>query len=142
MADFILTAVSPEPRIWKGDHGDFAIYEVSFEGEQGHGKAELKQKASTPAPSVGQTLDAEIVQKPGRPAELKKVWKQGGSSNGGGKRGTDYRTPEQIMRGYCHTHALRYWELKHAADPTFRFGSWSAYIEIVDLFYSDITGAS
>jgi hypothetical protein len=68
---------------------------------------------------------------------FKKSYSKGGGSNGKG----DYRSPEQIMRGYCHTHALKYWELKHAADPAFAFASWADYTKVVDLFYADIQDA-
>lgn len=83
MSEFTLTAVAPDPKLWTGDHGEFAIYDVEFEGAQGRGTAQLKQKSSTPPPTPGMKLDAEIVQRGGRPAELKRIFKQNGT--GGGK---------------------------------------------------------
>jgi hypothetical protein len=108
VSQYTLTSVDPEPRIWKGEHGDFAIYTVSFEGEQGKGDGEIKQKASTQAPTVGATLDAEIVQKGGRPPELKRVWKENAprGSNGGGFRSRDPKDTAQIVRQHSQHVAI------------------------------------
>jgi hypothetical protein len=138
--DFTLTSVDPDPKPWTGDHGTFLIYKVSFEGEQGRGDAEMKTKSSSPAPTAGQVIDAEIVQKGGRPPELKRIWKD--TRSNGKPKGGDYRSPEQIMRGFAHMNALKYWELKHASDPEFAFASWQDYLKIVDLFFADIEGAA
>lgn len=143
MSDFTIERVNGM-REWTGDHGTFHIFEVEFTGAQGAGTAEIKRKDSSPAPVAGETIDAEIIRKGDR-TELKRIYKPGGgsSSNGGGGRGKpgEFRSPEQIIRGYAHMNALNYWELKHAADPTFQFASWGDYTAIVQLFYDDIKGA-
>jgi hypothetical protein len=96
MPEFTLTAVKPEVRYWEGEHGRFAIYDVSFEGSQGRGDAQIKQKDSSPAPTVGQTVDAEIVhKKPGFPPELKRNYQQGGRG-GGGSGGWKSKSPEEV----------------------------------------------
>jgi hypothetical protein len=85
MPDFTLTAVQTPPKPWSGQYGDFHIYDVSFTGEQGQGDAQIKQKASSPAPTVGQVIDAEIVPKPGFPSELKRIPKQQNGFAAGGR---------------------------------------------------------
>lgn len=92
MSQFTLTAVDPEPRVWEGDHGAFHIWTIAFEGLQGRvDEGELKQKATTPAPTVGQTVDGEIVSKPGRKPELKKIFSPNGG--GGGFKGGGGKSP-------------------------------------------------
>lgn len=143
MSNFTILSVNGMKE-WTGDHGTFHIYDVDFDGEQGRGAGQIKQKDTSPAPTVGQVIDAEIVQKPGRPPELKRVWKQ--SSNGGGASGRSYgKSPEeraQIARMNAHGHALKYWEMKYAADTSFRIASWEDYLKVVELFYADVKAAA
>jgi hypothetical protein len=143
MSQFTITAVSPDPpREWTGDHGTFLIYDIEFEGEQGRGKGDTKRKADSPAPKVGDVLDAEIVQKAGRRPELKRIPRQnGGSLGGGGSRGKSPQESRQIARMNSHAHALTYWKLKRDSDPSFAIDSWDEYTAIVDLFFGDVLKA-
>jgi len=141
MPDFRVEAPVTELERFSTDKGSFVVYEIGFSGAEGKGTIRHKRKDSSPAPTPGETLDAEIKQTKDGP-ELKRVWKQNGSRPSGSKSGADFRTPEQIMRGWAHSHALNYWTLKHGADPTFTFASWGDYLKIVCAFYDDIKGAS
>jgi hypothetical protein len=82
MSEFTITGVSPEPRIWKGEHGTFHIWEVMFRGPQGEGTADHKRKASSPAPQAGETFDGEIVHKGEHKPELKRIWKSESQTQG------------------------------------------------------------
>lgn len=138
MAEFTITAVGGN-REWTGDHGTFVIYDVSFEGATGKGDGQIKQKQTTAPPTPGLVLDAELVQKGSFPPELKRIPKNGGGfGGGGGGKSPDERA--QIARMNAHAHAMKYWELKHAADPSFGFASWGDYIKVVDLFHGDVMG--
>lgn len=142
MSEFVLTAVETPPKEWTGDHGTFHIYTVQFKGDQGEGTAQIKQKASSPAPTEGQTLDAEIVHKrEGLPPELKRIYQNrngGGSKKGGG----DYRSPEQIMRSFAHSHALKWLEIKAGMGKLEEALDWPTYQRLVSQFYGDVKDIS
>lgn len=55
---FKITAVSPEVREYETKFGEMKSYKVRFEGSQD--VVEISQKASTPAPTVGQELEGTI----------------------------------------------------------------------------------
>ena len=111
MADFTITAVEDGYREWAGEHGTFRIFDVRFEGQQGNGEAEIKRKSSSPAPTVGEVVDAEIVQKAGRKPELKRVYKPPGGSGPRGNGGGNWRprSPEEtraINRAVAQKNAI------------------------------------
>lgn len=89
MPDFTITGVGDEER-FSTQNGEFVSYQVEFEGSQGRGTAFHKRKASSPVPSVGEVIDAELVQKNGK-TELKRIWKQ----DGGGSNGFSGKSPDQ-----------------------------------------------
>lgn len=104
MADFTITAVEDGYREWTGEHGTFRIFDVRFEGQQGNGEAEIKRKSSSPAPTVGEVIDAEIVQKAGRKPELKRVYKPPGGS--GPRAGRSPQESAQIVRQHSQHVAI------------------------------------
>lgn len=56
MPNFTITeVVSQKP--WDSKYGPMIAYKVRFEGEQGTGEAQLNQKAGSPAPKIGETVD-------------------------------------------------------------------------------------
>lgn len=144
MSDFTLTAVKPEPRIWKGEYGEFAIYDVSFEGDQGQGDAQIKTKATSPAPTVGQVIDAEIVTKPGFPSELKRIPKQQGGFNGGnGSRGKSPQESRQIARMAAQKAAIQLLDAEMRAGMVRPEGLKASELLTprIDFFFNDILKA-
>lgn len=113
MSDFAIDEVLSEDHFHiapKGEFkgGDFVSYEIMFSGDQGKGTGFTKRKEGSPAPVAGETFDGELVQKNGK-TELKKVWKQGGSSNGGsGWKPRDPRETRQIIHQHAQKVALQY----------------------------------
>lgn len=111
MAEFVLTAVEMPPKEWTGDHGTFHIYTVQFKGDQGEGTAQIKQKASSPAPTEGQTLDAEIVHKrEGLPPELKRIYQN--RNGGGAPRQRDPVETKRIIHQHAQKVAIEYVKAK------------------------------
>jgi hypothetical protein len=95
VSDFTITEVlGQEP--FQTEHGQFVAYEVRFEGEDGNGVAQHNRKSSSPMPTIGEVIDAEIIHKGDR-TTLKKIWKPAGvgASNGGGRSPQDTK---QIVR--------------------------------------------
>lgn len=146
MSDFQVLAPVKELERFSTDKGEFVVFEIGFSGDQGRGTIRHKRKSSSPAPAPGDVIDGEIVHGKDGP-ELKRIWKQqaGGNGSGGGGGRSYGKSPEeraQIARMNAHGHALKYWEMKYAADASFHIASWKDYLEIVDLFYADVKAAA
>ena len=115
------------------DHGDFKVYALSLQGQDG--TVELKQKAASPPPAQGQRIDGTIEDGP-----YGKVFKKEFAPRTGGG-GKSPKESAQIARMNAQTQALKYWELKHTADPSFVIASWGDFTRIVNLFFDDVRAA-
>jgi len=105
MSEFTITAVHGHKPWTSEQYGTFNIYDVEFEGLTASGKGQIKQKESTAAPTVGMTIDAELVRKGDYPPELKRIPKQGGGGGGGWKP----KSPEEhqaINRAVAQKNAI------------------------------------
>jgi hypothetical protein len=94
-----------ERREWEGNYGPMVSYKVTLAGS---GKAEIAQKPTTPAPTVGQTIEGtlEPSKNPAFPPKLKKAQQAFG---GGGGRPAG-RSPEEsrtIVRQHSQHMALK-----------------------------------
>ena len=120
-------------------NGDFVSYYVRFSGEQGIGEALHKRKASSPAPNVGEVIDAEIVHK-GDKTELKRVWKQnGGGSSGGGSKGyDDPKTIARITRSHAQKMALEHAKVLHFSGKLAENYGVESLKPIIDWFENDV----
>jgi hypothetical protein len=101
MPDFTIREVLGEERFTIEGKGEFVAYNVTFDGEQGSGTAQHKRKASSPAPTVGEVIDGELVQRNGK-TELKRVWKDK-PPTGGGRSPQDTK---QIVRRHSQHMAM------------------------------------
>ena len=115
------------------DHGEFKVYSLILQGEDK--PVELKQKAASAPPAQGQRIDGTIEDGP-----YGKVFKKEFAPRTGGG-GKSPKESAQIARMNAQTQALKYWELKHTADPSFVIASWGDFTRIVDLFYGDVKAA-
>jgi hypothetical protein len=84
------------------ENGSFVSYTVKFTGEQGAGTAQHTRKSASPAPTVGEVLDAELTTKNGKP-QLKRIWKDKPPSGGGGRSPQDTK---QIVRQHSQHMAM------------------------------------
>ncbi len=104
MSTFVIEEVLSQEE-FSTEHGVFRAYEVRFSGDTAKGIATHKRKASSPPPTPGETIDAEIIRK-GERTELKRVWQPNrpGASSGG-------RSPQdtrQIVRQHSQKVAMQY----------------------------------
>lgn len=140
MSDFTITEVGGK-EVFSNDHGEFAVYEVDFTGDQGTGHAIHKRKSSSPAPVPGEVIDAEIVHKNGK-VELKRVWKQNGSGGGGGFTGAG-KSPEQqrsIVRQHSQDMAIRHCQILHLRGELGDVYNVEKLKPIIDWFVRDAEG--
>jgi hypothetical protein len=119
MSQFTITKVLGS-REWKPPEGDktFVFYDILFEGDQGKADdlskpASWKTLKGEPAPTDGQTVDAEMVHKDGK-VKLEPVRKGGWGGRGGGGG----KTPQERAE-------IRRMAAQKAAVETFR-----AYVEL------------
>jgi hypothetical protein len=59
MAEYKVTAVSPQTKPWSSQYGDMVTYYVKVEGREDV-PVQVNKKASSPAPQVGEVLNGEI----------------------------------------------------------------------------------
>lgn len=140
MSDFKIEEVLSQES-FSTEHGQFVSYEVRFSGEQGSGVAQHKRKASSPAPAVGEVIDAELVQKNGK-TELKRVWKQNGGG-GGSSTGRSPQDTKQIVRQHSQHMAILWAAVlqKEGLQPNpDSFKPWLK--NLIDWFHQDAEGAS
>lgn len=102
---YTVDSVHAEVRAVTLEHGEFKSYKVDLAGPEGlHAGVELFQKAASPAPRVGQTLDGQIEQGKYGP-KFKKTPKPFGA---GGVRVRDPRESAMIVRQHSQDMALQY----------------------------------
>lgn len=75
---YTIKAVSPETRTYQTQYGDMVSYRVKFEETDDNTIVEVSQKASTPAPTVGQVLNGTIDMSSKFGPKFKKEYSQGG----------------------------------------------------------------
>lgn len=108
MASFQILAVSDSTREWKTKDGQktFIAYKVQFKGDQGEGSAELSRLNSSPAPAVGQTIDADLKNdNPAFPAKL--IEKRSFGGKGGGKSPQERAEIRRMASQKCALELLR-----------------------------------
>jgi hypothetical protein len=142
VSDFEITEVSEEePKSWTGDHGTFLIYEIQAKGGQGEGYFDVKRKASSPAPTVGETIDAEIVRKGDRKPELKRIRKQDGASSSSPARGNWSPEKERsIVRQHSQKVAVMWLTLMQARGKIPEDADKDFLIKYIDFFQNDAEG--
>lgn len=118
MTDFKVLAPVTELERFSTDKGTFVVYEIGFDGNDGKGTIRHKRKDSSPAPTPGETMDAEIKQTKDGP-ELKRVWKQNAPSNGSGGYKEDPRKSAEIRRMACQRAAIELLTAEVHAGLTF-----------------------
>jgi hypothetical protein len=115
-AEFEITKVHGEPRVFSTKHGPLASYTVSCKSDQGAAdSAELVKKPESNPPSVGERFMAELIPKDGFPPRLKRI-SDGGArpspaqtvAGGGDRRGAE------ILRQHSQDMALRVIEFRAA----------------------------
>lgn len=106
MPEFTITAVHGSKAWTSEQYGTFNIYDVEFEGATASGKGQIKQKQASAAPTVGLTLDAELVRKGDFPPELKRIPKQGGGGGGGGWKPKSPEEHQAINRAVAQKNAI------------------------------------
>lgn len=75
---YTIKAVSPDTRSYSTQYGDMVSYRIKFEETDDNTIIELGQKASTPAPTVGQVLNGTIDMSSKFGPKFKKEYNQGG----------------------------------------------------------------
>jgi hypothetical protein len=108
MPSFQILAVDETTREWKTKDGKktFTAYKVQFKGDQGEGNAELSRLNGTPAPTVGETIDAELKNdNPAFPAKLVEGFK--GGKGGGGKSPKERAEIRRMASQKCALELLR-----------------------------------
>jgi hypothetical protein len=134
MSDFKITGVGDEER-FSTANGEFVSYEVQFEGQQGNGTAHHKRKASSPVPTVGEVIDADLVQKNGK-TELKRVWKD--KPRGGGGHSEDPKRSAEIRRMASQKCAVALLAVEVAAGLRFENSKASELLKPrIDFFEND-----
>lgn len=127
--------------IWNSDKGgQMQAWDLTLKHTESDATydCQANTKFGNDFPGVGETVEGDV-NSTARGWKFKKSYSQNGAKgNGGG----DYRSPEQIMRGFAHSNALAYFQLKNASDPEFTIKSWEDYLKLVGLFYEDIKGAA
>jgi hypothetical protein len=111
MPSYQLTTTDESPRAWKGAKGGPMLsYKVGVKGDDGfEGVVEIAQKESTPAPTVGQTIEGTLDKSsPKYPPKLKKAF-------GGGGGGRPKPNDEEIRKAVAYKGAV---ELTCAAMAT------------------------
>lgn len=149
MSDFQITKVLSSREWSPPDEPQkvFVYYDILFEGDQGRADdlskpASWKTTKGDPAPVEGETLsNVEIVSKNGK-VELKPIRRGGGGFGGSKAKMGDYRSPEQIMRGWAHTHALQWLEVKARIGKLEDTLTFAEYTKLVDGFFEDVKGAA
>lgn len=93
MPSFTILEVAPESRAWQTKTGNpWLSYAVQFKGDQGEGNGELSRPATSPAPTVGEVIEATLENdNPRFPAKLREARKgaPNGFRGGAGKSPTE-----------------------------------------------------
>lgn len=126
---------------WTGDHGTFRIYDVTFAGGGQSGKGQIKKKADSPAPTMGEKFDGEIIAKGTFPPELKRAQK-----NGGGGGGWKPKSPEElrsINRSVAQKNAILLLGVEVQAGKTFDKETASQLLKPrIDYLFDDLQKAA
>ena len=136
---FTITAVGDEARVWNSDqYGSFRIWPVDYTSGTTAGKAERKVKADSPKPTVGESFEGELKEKPGYLSELKKLPKQHG---GPGRAPMSPEKEAEITRMHSQEMAIRWAGVLQAA------GQWptdaspeqrkATLVSLIDFFQAD-----
>ncbi len=147
MSTFTITGVGESPEPWKAPDGtDFVAYDVEFDGGGAVTEARIHRKPSSAPPHISEVLENFEIKWGKNGATLKRE-KDAQRASAPGQmampraKGTDFRTPEQIMRGDAHGKAMHWCDIKVAAGE-WKPLDWNAYLLMVEAFYQDIKGAS
>lgn len=141
MTDFKVLAPVTELERFSTDKGTFVVYEIGFDGNDGKGTIRHKRKDSSPAPTPGETMDAEIKQTKDGP-ELKRVWKQNAASNGSSGYKEDPRKSAEIRRMASQKAAIALLAAEVAAGLTFQNEKASELLKPrIDFFEKDTIAA-
>lgn len=143
MSEFTVIEVLPEKREFDTRYGPMVAHKVKIEGEQGSGLVEIKQKPETPPPTMGQTLQGEIMQKPGFTPEFKKDKPAySGQSNGGGSRPRDPKETAAIVRQHSQHMAILWAAVLQKEGLQPNPDSFKPWLKgLIDWFDSDVQGA-
>lgn len=136
---FTITAVGDEARVWNSDqYGSFHIWPVDYTSGNVSGKAERKVKADSPKPTVGESFEGELKERPGYASELKKLPKQHG---GGGGQSRSPEKEAEITRMHSQEMAIRWAAVLQAS------GQWptdaspeqrrATLVALIDFFQAD-----
>lgn len=147
---FTITAVSDAQRPWKSQQGGEMIgYRVDMQDAAGevHQRVEWSRKATSAAPSQGQTVDGSIAENGNYGLKFKKASGGGGGGGGwgGGSRPEDPKRNARIVRQHSQSCALDLvrlaLELGVVDKPADKAAFFALYRDVADWLDRDVSRA-
>lgn len=135
---YTVTEVQPNPKPWRSSRGDDMLgYRLTLQnGTETVTNCELSQKASTPAPTVGQELDGTIDREAQYGPKFKKAYAGG---PGGGGRPRDPKETAAIQRQHSQKVAAMIVQAKATAGVATPEDFTPAKLkQLTDYFEADI----
>lgn len=130
MSTYTVRAVSPDVKSYEGKHGLMNSYKLKFEEGNQDIVVQLSQKATSPAPRMGDRLDGTIDMGAQYGPKFQKDFKQGGG--GGGFKGGSAKTadPYAMYVAYAKDVAVAQLGTMKKGD-TFDFGAYDKVLDAV-----------